>query len=155
MSNCFAPTYLFTRKTRWLFQQGRSEVRVRTGLKGQGASQGSGLENILTNIEVLTECGQTTPVIEITNITQILYIPTHINITCTGSCCHSVSLRWHRRAPVHTRDHRGTPGYTVLINFSKTGTRSARVRGARAPPIRASAPQSGDERQPNLAAALR
>lgn len=47
----------------------------------------------------------------------------------------SVSLSWRRRAPVHTRDHRGTTGYThQFIYFFKRGG-GARAQGACVEPV--------------------
>ena len=63
----------------------------------------------------------------------------------------SVSHSRCRRATVHTRDQHGT--CRQLINKQQS-TRLARVPGTRARPIRATAPQSGDDRQPNVACAL-
>lgn len=86
----------------------RSEVQVRTGLKGQGASQGSRLcRTFLLEIEVLTRvCGQTTPVIKIANIAQIFPAQVHVATGFVGVSAGVVHLSTHV-----------TTAEPLLINF--------------------------------------
>lgn len=108
--------------------RGALEGSVRTGLKGQGSCRGSGLcGNRSTNA---CERGRTPPIIQ-------------------TSCFHVAA------AVVQPSTHVTTTGPAGSSSIRKKITRFARVRGTRAHPVRASAPQSGDDRRPNLAAALR